>query len=236
MAYGLVVLTIAAIGGFVAAVGDPVDWIEKRSEEFQNTGSPDFSESSSRFTFNAGSERYDQWRVAFDDFKEEPLLGDGGGGFNYSYTRKREYAELYVHDAHSIEMELLSELGIVGLVLFMIAIAAAIVGVVRSRTSRAAAHLGAIALASGGYWLTHTSVDWFWAYPARHRPGTRACRVGMCTCGGRHPLGRLQPGRPGSPGHRARGLCAQHGPVLALRALRQQRVRRLADEPRSRLR
>ena len=170
VAYGLVALTIAAVGGFLAAVGDPVDWIETRSEEFQNTSSPDFSESSSRFTFNAGSERYDQWRVAFDDFKDEPLIGDGGGGFNYSYTRKREYAELYVHDAHSIEMELLSELGIVGLVLFMIAIAAAIVGVVRSRTSRAAAHLGAIALASGGYWLTHTSVDWFWAYPAVTAP------------------------------------------------------------------
>lgn len=171
VAVALVAIVIAAAAGFVTAVGDPVDWIGERAEEFSSTGSPDLSERSTRFTFNAGSERYDLWRVAAEEFKKEPLIGGGAGGFTYSYTRDRDIEGLYVHDAHSVEMELLAELGAVGLALLAIAIAAAIIAIVRARRlGPSVANLSAIALASGGYWLVHASVDWFWAYPALTAP------------------------------------------------------------------
>jgi tetratricopeptide (TPR) repeat protein len=167
MIVGAVVIAI----GFVVAVGDPVHWLSERADEFRNAGSPDLSDQSSRFTFNAGSDRYDAWRVALSDAGDDPLFGDGGGGFRYSYLIKREAQSQNLHDAHSVEMELLAEFGIVGLALFAIAIAGVANGVLRSRRlGPSAASLAAIALASGSYWLVHTSVDWFWPYPAVTAP------------------------------------------------------------------
>lgn len=171
VAQGLVATVIVLVIGFVAAVGDPVHWLGERADEFRSAGTPDLSDHSSRFTFNAGSDRYDLWRVALDDAGDDPLFGDGGGGYRYSYVRKREAVNQDVHDAHSVEMELLAEFGVVGLGLFAVAVAAAGAGVLRSRRlGPSAAGLGAIALASGSYWLVHTSVDWFWPYPAITAP------------------------------------------------------------------
>ena len=111
---------------FVAAVGDPVDWIDERIDEFRTAGTPDLSEqrrAASRF--NAGSGRYDLWRVALDDVADDPLLGDGGGGYQYTYLRKRDTATTNARDAHSVELELLAELGLPGLALFAAAIGGA---------------------------------------------------------------------------------------------------------------
>jgi hypothetical protein len=167
---GVAGLAIALAALFVVAVGDPVNWLEARADEFQS-GSPDLSGHSSRFTFNLGSDRYDIWRVAVDDALADPLFGDGGGGFQYSYTRSRETPTQNVRDAHSVELETLSEFGLVGLALLLAALAAAATGVIRAaRLGPSAASLSAVALASGTYWFVHSSVDWFWAYPAITAP------------------------------------------------------------------
>jgi hypothetical protein len=161
---------VAAIG-FAAAVGNPLPWLGDRADEFRQGGTPNLSDQSSRFSFHAGSDRYDAWRVAIDDAADDPLFGDGGGGYQYSYLRKREARNQNIHDAHSVEMELVAELGVVGLALFAIAIVAATTGILRARRlGPSASALGAIALASGSYWLVHASVDWFWPYPALTAP------------------------------------------------------------------
>lgn len=171
VAIGMAVLAVVAVAGFIAAVGDPVHWLGDRADEFRSAGTPDLSENSSRFTFNAGSDRYDAWRVALNDAGDDPLLGDGGGGYQYSYLQQREAQNQNIHDAHSVELEVLAELGVVGLALLVAAIVAAVTGVFRSRRlGPSAASLGAIALSSGAYWLVHTSVDWFWPYPAITAP------------------------------------------------------------------
>jgi hypothetical protein len=160
-----------AVVVFIAAVGNPVSWTGDRLDEFRDAGTPDLSDHASRFGFNAGSNRYDAWRVALSDAGDDPLFGDGGGGYQFSYLRKRDSATQNLHDAHSVELELLSELGIVGLGLFVISIGAAVAGARRSRPLGPSAQaLTAVALASASYWLIHTSVDWFWPYPAVTAP------------------------------------------------------------------
>jgi hypothetical protein len=156
---------ICAIG-FVAAVGNPIDWVSSRADEFRSAGSPD-AEGSSRFSFNAGSNRYDLWRVALDDFAEDPFLGDGAGGYQYTYVQKRESRTQTAHDAHSIELEILAELGLPGLILLGCVIFGGAVGAFQARRlGPAASAPGAVALASLSYWLAHSSIDWFWPYPA----------------------------------------------------------------------
>ena len=57
------------------------------------------------------------------------------------------------------------------LALLLTVLIAAFWGIVRvRRRSAAAAGLAATALASGAYWLAHSSLDWFWPYPALTAP------------------------------------------------------------------
>ena len=164
------VAAICAIG-FVAAVGDPVDWVGQKADEFRSSGTPDESGSASRFSFNAGSNRYDLWRVALDDFADDPLRGVGGGGYQYTYVQKREAATQTAHDAHSVELERLAELGLPGFALLVCILVGAGLGAARARRlGPSAAGLVAVAVASATYWLAHSSIDWFWPYPAVTAP------------------------------------------------------------------
>ena len=166
VALAAVAAVLAGAAAFVAATGDPIDWISDRAEEFRSEGTPNLAEASSRFGVNAGSERYDLWRVALEEAGEHPFKGGGAGGYHYTYLLERSEDGIQsVRDAHSVEMEILSELGIPGLVLFLTALASAAVGALRARglgPSRAA--LTTCAATAAAYWLAHASIDWFWAY------------------------------------------------------------------------
>jgi len=152
--------------GVVAATGNPVTWASDRATEFFE-GEPDLSESSSRLTLNAGSNRSEIWRVAVDAGEDNPVLGLGGGGFQFYFTRERDIEGQLARDAHSVELEMLSELGFVGLALFGIAMVGSFGAAIRARKlGPSAAQLSCGALAAGAYWLAHASIDWFWPYPA----------------------------------------------------------------------
>ena len=163
---GMALLAVAGAALFVAREGDPVDWADERIEEFENAGTPDLTDRDTRFGVNVGSGRYDIWRVALDEFQAEPVLGTGAGGFQYAYMRDRE-SGTDLQDAHSFQLEILSELGIPGILLLTVGLGAVVAGAWRSRRAGlTASSLTAIALATGAYWFLHSSVDWFWAYPA----------------------------------------------------------------------
>ena len=168
-------VVVALIGGsiaFVAIVGDPVHWVSEKASQFQAGEATQPIGKSSRFTFNARTGRGELWRVALVDFGDHPLIGDGGGGYRYTYlTERHPDAPVAVNDAHSVELENLSELGIVGFALLVAAVAAAATGAIRARRRGPdAAWLSAIALTAGTYWLFHSSLDWFWPYPAVTAP------------------------------------------------------------------
>ncbi len=152
--------------GVVVAIGNPITWAGDRATEFFE-GEPDLSESSSRLTLNAGSNRSEIWRVAVEASGDDPVFGLGGGGFQFHFNRERDDPGQLARDAHSVELEMLSELGVVGLALFGIAMVGAFGAAIRARKlGPAAAQLSCGALAAGAYWLAHTSIDWFWPYPA----------------------------------------------------------------------
>ena len=148
---------------------DPVEFAGDRVHEVGQARSPDLP-ASARFGVDATSMRSDIWRVAWDDALDEPLRGGGAGSFEFSYLRDRGIA-LTARDGHSVELELLSELGFPALAMFAVAIVAAAAAALRSRrVNPAATCVGAAALAAAGYWLVHTSIDWFWTYPAITAP------------------------------------------------------------------
>jgi len=110
-----------------------------------------------------GSFRYDIWRVEIHEFEDHPLAGIGSRGFGAAYLEKRRSPDTPAR-AHSFELDVLSELGIVGFGLLAAAVVLPSVPIV-SRM-RAADPAATAAFAGGTYWVVHASADWIWTVPA----------------------------------------------------------------------
>lgn len=101
------------------------------------------------------------WSVAVDEFSERPLLGSGAGTYAQVWLERRP-VEASVRDAHSIVVEALSELGVVGFVLVSILLGAPLVWGVRARCRP----LVPAATGAFGAYAAHACVDWDWEMPA----------------------------------------------------------------------
>ncbi len=105
--------------------------------------------------------RRDAWRVAWHEGRQAPLVGQGQGTFTRAWTKERRLLDLYIVQPHSVVFEVFSELGAIGLVLFALAVAAVVFGVLRSRDRLgSAAALGALTAVLG-----QAVVDWTWSFP-----------------------------------------------------------------------
>jgi len=107
-----------------------------------------------------GPNRPHYWRVAWKDFEEHPLLGSGAGTY-YDYWLRHRPIQEFVHDAHSLYVESLAELGPFGLALLLIGLGLPLLGL-RGRQDPV------VAAGGGGYvaFLVHAGVDWDWEMPA----------------------------------------------------------------------
>lgn len=169
-------LSVAAVAGVAVALGsvdDPLGRAADALAEFRTGGEAGGSPAgSTRFASPAaGQNRFDFWSVAFAEFQERPVLGIGADNFEDAYAQAGESAETPRYP-HSLELRVLSQTGIVGSILFLGAIAAAVAaGVLATlRASRLGAAAAGTALASFLYWAVHGSVDWFFELPALGAP------------------------------------------------------------------
>ncbi len=108
--------------------------------------------------------RFDLWHVALDAYRENRLHGSGAGTYALRWQRERPNGGQVVN-AHSLYLEVLGELGIVGLVLLVIAIGL-ILGAFAFRARGPDRALFAALLAAGLAWAVHAGVDWDWQMPA----------------------------------------------------------------------
>lgn len=127
-----------------------------------------------------GENRPHYWRVAWQDVKEHPVLGSGAGTFGAYWLEHRPIDE-FVHDAHSLFLETLAELGPFGLTLLAVGLGAPLAAL-RHRQDRV------VAAALGAYtaFLLHAAVDWDWEFGAVVLVGI-ACGGG--TLAGTRPRG-----------------------------------------------
>jgi hypothetical protein len=153
---------LAVVVAFAAL--DASSRISDAWDDFKEGGQPEAG--ASRFA-SVGTYRYDFWRVAWDLFEEQPLHGIGVENFQEEYLRRGEGFEQPRY-AHSLELGVLSQTGVVGAVLLFGALAAALVAAAGrlARAGPAGRAVSAAALAAFVYWLVHASVDWLWEFPA----------------------------------------------------------------------
>jgi tetratricopeptide (TPR) repeat protein len=166
-------ILVAAVGSavYLGQRGGPIGFVDQRIEEFTSPqGTPDFHDQGARFGANVGTNRDDFWRVALHAAAEQPVAGGGAGSFELTYLRERRSHET-PSDPHSLEMLMLSELGVLGLALLALFAAGAAVALLRSASlGPGAGAVAACAAGAGAYWLTHASFDWFWNYPGLTAP------------------------------------------------------------------
>jgi len=163
----------AAAAGAVAAVlvalvvaGAP-GYVSRQYDRFVDRQSLDDSRNlRGRLTDPANNGRLAHWQVAVDAYQSQKLHGTGAGTYQLRWARDRPYAFAVV-DGHSLYVEVLGELGLVGLALLAVALALLLFGqvrrVLRHRRHRA---LYAAVVALTVAWLLHAGVDWDWEMPA----------------------------------------------------------------------
>ena len=118
-----------------------------------------------RLTSAVDNGRIDNWRVALDGFDAQPLHGTGAGTYRITWDADRPAPPIKVNDGHSLYLEVLSELGVVGLVLLLVALGTPLV-VAAARLGGPERHAHGAFLAAGVMLLAHAAIDWDWEMPA----------------------------------------------------------------------
>jgi O-antigen ligase len=108
------------------------------------------------------SDRYDYWSVALRAFGTSPFHGVGAGGWSVYWLRWRTIPE-GAQDAHSLELQTLAELGVVGLALLLVFLAGIVLGAGRALRAKAPPAAAVAALVT---YLVHSPLDWDWQMPA----------------------------------------------------------------------
>ena len=152
---------VIAVVVVALAAGAPA-YADRQLDAFLNTtpqqsGSTDQRD---RLTVFNNNGRVDHWNVALDSFRADELKGSGAGTFQNEWNRDRP-AEFQVMDAHSLYIETLGEMGIVGIVLLMTALLAIAAGLVWRLRGPGRPATAAV-LAAFGTWVLHAGVDWDW--------------------------------------------------------------------------
>jgi hypothetical protein len=157
---GSVVIGVTALGS------DPLGRVKREYDDFVmlRTKSP----SEGTRLLSGGGSRHDYWRVSLDQFSAHPIRGVGAGNFTTTWFRERRAIE-NVRQQHSLELQALADLGVIGVALLAVFLVSVLVGL--GRLARAASHSRRsrfLAVAGGGtflVWLVHTSVDWLHLLP-----------------------------------------------------------------------
>jgi tetratricopeptide (TPR) repeat protein len=171
-AVAMVVLVALLAGGWAAA-GNPVARARHAWDTFKSPeGYAANSTTGSRLTSGLGSSRYDFYRVALDEFAAHPLLGIGADNFAEPYLAHGRSTETPRYP-HSVELRTLMQTGLVGALLAVVGLGAALLAAWRALTRHPdplARAVAAAAVAGFAYWVVHGSFDWFWEFAGLGAP------------------------------------------------------------------
>jgi hypothetical protein len=164
------VLAGAALGAVLlvavtAVVADAPSRIDRELTAFKEGDFvPQTGDARDRLSQSGNNGRLGVWRVSELSFGDHPWRGTGAGTFRVEYERRRDL-DLVITDGHSLYLEVLGELGIVGLALLLVGLGLPLaIAVARLRGGER--HAYAAFVAAGATLLVHAGVDWDWEMPA----------------------------------------------------------------------
>jgi O-antigen ligase len=181
IAIGAAVILIVAI-----VISDPAE----RWEEFKSP--PTIGDTAGErhvFARSGSSGRWQFWSTAYDAFETEPFRGIGAGGYPAWWNQHGTLAS-DTRNAHSLAMDSLAELGVLGFVVVIVFFGAvAVVGIRRVRSVADPTGAAAAALAVFAAGCVGVAADWNWDLPAVFTPAIVAAALltGPATLGADPP-------------------------------------------------
>jgi tetratricopeptide (TPR) repeat protein len=161
---GLVLVIVA-----VAVAANAPSRISDQYHRFVDSGRTPPGPSDIRQSLFSSANRgiVDNWTVAWNSFRDEPIHGYGAATYENLWNERRpaRQAVYNVTDAHSLYVEVLGELGIVGFILLVVVVGAVLWALLPFRRG-ANRPLYAALFATALAWAVHAGIDWDWEMPA----------------------------------------------------------------------
>ena len=153
---------VAALLVFVGALaaGAPAE-LSDRFQEFKQPTNP--GGSAARFESASGNGRWQYWGSAVDANATAPLIGIGPGTYEFWWAREGPLPGS-IRDAHSLFVETLGELGVIGLALIAAAIGSVLIVGARRSLKAGAERRAMLAAATAGAaaFTVAAATDWVW--------------------------------------------------------------------------
>ena len=157
------IATVVVVLGLSAALHVP-EVVADKYREFGSDTARVGDSGSSRLLSGSDNGRRSHWQVALDAYQRDRLRGSGAGSYGVDWSRDRDSA-VEARDGHSLYIETLGELGLVGLGLLVMFLAVVLTAL--ARRARGAERLIFAALLSAAVtWALAAGVDWTWEMPA----------------------------------------------------------------------
>ena len=161
---------VTAAVGVVLVVAIVLAHPVRRFEEFralpqQSLAANDFARA--HLTSGSGSGRWQFWTSAFDEWKRHPVAGGGAGSFEQWWAQHASFS-YFVRNAHSLYLETLGELGLVGFaILALFVLTSVVLGARALRRGSTDSRVTSSALmALFVAYLVAAGVDWVWELTA----------------------------------------------------------------------
>ena len=115
----------------------------------------------------SGNGRWQWWTSAVDEWQTRPIEGRGAGSYE-AWWAEHATIPAFVRDAHSLYLETLGELGLVGLALLLAFLVSCLVAGARRLRGRTEGERAAVAalLALASAFLFEAGIDWMWELTA----------------------------------------------------------------------
>jgi O-Antigen ligase len=159
---GMVAAACIAVAIGVNTFGDPVSVVRSAVKTFEKPA-PTFrgGDLNLRLLSLSPNGRVIFWKTGWHQFTAHPVVGSGGGSFA-RYWRIHRPVKIQNRYAHSLYLETLGELGVIGLAVLLVALLPPLwVGLHRRFHP-----LSAPVMAAYIAFLVHTGGDWTWQLPA----------------------------------------------------------------------
>lgn len=176
---GVLVLVV----GVLAAQG-PLSEAVDEFKDGEDPAATAASDPASRLS-SVGGARYDYWETAGDAFSANPILGIGPGTYEFYWAEHGSRPE-FVVDAHSLYLEQLAELGLIGfavLLAFLAALAGAAWQARQLRGSTDGADAAMFSVAA--VWAVYSAIDWVWEITAITAVALAAVAISIAGASGR---------------------------------------------------
>jgi O-Antigen ligase len=159
------VVVVTALAGVAAS--NPVEQFQTFKKPPSEVADPTTAEEGfvrAHLLSGNGSGRWQFWETAVDQFARDPVLGQGAGSYEAYWAQHSPISGFFVRDAHSLYLETLGELGIVGLLLIGSVVVLGLVCGFRRllRTGGEERVLVAALLAAFLAYAVSVGIDWMW--------------------------------------------------------------------------